>query len=805
MKADAEAINPGLNWPEWPGEVSLRLRSRGELDPARGVKLDWHLDSLSGTLRGETLAGRGNGALDGRSLQVDDAALQLGGARITLDGRVDETLDVNWSAAIPNLQRLLDARGRIEAQGRLSGPLEAPRVLADISARELAWQQSRLDALNADVRLDPSGEEPSWVKVEASGLEAQGQSWGGLTLSGEGTPLQHRVSLNAAGGPVSLIATLAGSWENAVWQGALSGLRIENPWLDRWQQQAPVALRAAAAGVELDSLCLQGPRGAQLCASGSRTPTDIELGLNFSQLPLSLAGPWLPPGTEVDGGVQGRAALRRTGAAAPAVELVTELVGARLWLPDSDLRFTGDTARLEVQGDGDALQGTLRWPLSYPRGRIEGDFKLEDPYGEARLQGGLGAEISDLRFLALLVPAVQSVKGVLKSTLVAGGTLDNPRWQGAFSLEQGGAEVPALGIALAAVGLNIESSPAGSGLQLRGGLRSGEGEVHIEGEFDPLQGTARVSLDGDRFQAVGTEEVKAWISPEIEFSMTPEVMKLRGEVRVPEAEIKPPKIESATAPSSDVVVREAAAADQREDGQARALDARLRLTLGDEVQLDALGFNGRLEGSVLIEDDQRRATRATGTLRVAAGEYRLYGQDLTIERGSLVFSGGPLDNPGLDLRISREVEEVTVGARVSGTLRDPRLDLFSTPSMPEQHLLSYLLLGRAPGAQATTSEQEMLQKAAMALAVFGGNSLAENVQDQLKVDELGLESGEGIDQTALYIGKYLSPRLYVKYGVGLLEPTNTFFMRYRLGRGWSLESQTGTYSSGGDLIYIFER
>uniref|UniRef100_UPI003568AF4B translocation/assembly module TamB domain-containing protein n=1 Tax=Neptunomonas sp. TaxID=1971898 RepID=UPI003568AF4B len=325
--------------------------------------------------------------------------------------------------------------------------------------------------------------------------------------------------------------------------------------------------------------------------------------------------------------------------------------------------------------------------------------------------------------------------------------------------------------------------------------------LQLSGLLDPLNSAGQVSIQGERFQAVATEELKAWISPQLDIDVTPGLIKLRGEVKVPEAQIFPPTITSSSPPSPDVVIL----GDSESGlGKQQLLDAKVRLTLGDKVEVDALGFKGRLQGSVLVEDDGRRATRATGSLQVAAGEYRLYGQDLNIERGSLVFSGGPVDNPGLDLRVSREVDEVTAGAKVSGTLSDPRLTLFSEPVMPESSLLSYLIFGRAPGsANTSSSEQELLFRAASAITMKGGNVIAEKLTDLLDVNELGLE-GDSLQDTSFYIGKYLSPKLYVKYGVGLLEPSSTFLMRYLLSKRWSVESQTGTNSSGGDIIYTLE-
>jgi translocation and assembly module TamB len=293
-----------------------------------------------------------------------------------------------------------------------------------------------------------------------------------------------------------------------------------------------------------------------------------------------------------------------------------------------------------------------------------------------------------------------------------------------------------------------------------------------------------------------------WISPDIDISIQPSLVKVTGEVVIPEAAISPPKQTGVIAPSDDVQIV-AGGESHAGNGSQQKVQTNVRITLGDKVSVDALGFKGSLLGSVLIEDDGSRATRATGSMKVAAGEYRVYGQDLTIERGSVIYSGGPVDNPGLDMRVTRVVDEVTAGAQISGTVSEPSLTLFSTPSMPESSLLSYLLFGRAPGTGAGASEQQLLMRAAAAMTMKGGNAIGEKLSESLNLDSIGLE-GDSVQDTGVYIGKYLSPKLYVKYGMGLMEPTSTFFMRYILSKRWSVESISSASASGGDILYTLE-
>ncbi|MDH3387670.1 MAG: translocation/assembly module TamB domain-containing protein, partial [Gammaproteobacteria bacterium] len=60
------------------------------------------------------------------------------------------------------------------------------------------------------------------------------------------------------------------------------------------------------------------------------------------------------------------------------------------------------------------------------------------------------------------------------------------------------------------------------------------------------------------------------------------------------------------------------------------------------------------------------------------------------------------------------------------------------------------------------------------------------------------------DQASLVVGRYLSPRLYVSYGVGLIESINTLNLRYQITEKWQLEAESGEHQ-GADFLYTIER
>jgi translocation and assembly module TamB len=100
-----------------------------------------------------------------------------------------------------------------------------------------------------------------------------------------------------------------------------------------------------------------------------------------------------------------------------------------------------------------------------------------------------------------------------------------------------------------------------------------------------------------------------------------------------------------------------------------------------------------------------------------------------------------------------------------------------------------------------------MSRAALALGVRGGNFVSERINENLGLDAFGIETdpGEEVGEAAFVIGKYLTPSLYVSYGIGIFEPINTLKLRYAFSRRWRLETETSSEASGGDVIYNIER
>ena len=132
--------------------------------------------------------------------------------------------------------------------------------------------------------------------------------------------------------------------------------------------------------------------------------------------------------------------------------------------------------------------------------------------------------------------------------------------------------------------------------------------------------------------------------------------------------------------------------------------------------------------------------------------------------------------------------------------------MFSEPALSESERLAYLIFGRPLNAEAS-AENTLISRATMALAMQGGEFVTQKLAGGLGLDQLAIESQDKSDlnQASLVIGKYLSPRLFVSYGIGILEPVSTLKLEYALSSRWRLITESSSLQSGADAQYVIER
>lgn len=796
--------------PQWAGLVHLDATTQGQYQ--QQLNADVTLEKLHGELRGEVFEGHAGLRFADNVLQLHQLELLSNQLTLLASGTLGEQLDVNYQLDSKRLDRLLpDLAGQLYAEGRVQGPPSAPIASALVVAQKLEYQDSSVDSLNLQFDIDLSGQQYSQLQLDAEQLRHQQLNWDRFDLNAEGVAKQHQFGLKLQGGAIGIDFAGTGAIDDvlnkASWTGLLTELTLNGEDIGFWALQESVATELSPERSQLSALCLKQQGGdARLCAQADWQPAaTTEAELDLQGLPLSFVAPWLPPDIEVAGLLYSTATLSKAPNSAPAFAIDARTEDGSIKLLEQ-ASLTLKQFRFNAKGDQQKVSGQLELAIPEIGATLAGHLKIDQPEqiasGKSPVTGQLELQVAELDITGQLFPELSQVKGHVDGALALSGVLRAPRVAGHLELKNGEMEVPALGTRFESIQIKMDSQAASPEVMtLHGQATSGVGALKLEGQLQLAESQLDLQLSGQNFEAIATDEAKVQVSPELILSLGPEIARLTGQLTIPWARLTPPDLSNAVSVSRDVKILQQ---QQQSRPIASTFEADLELVLGEDVRAKGYGFEGNLNGKLRLQEDSVRATRASGNIDIEAGKYEIYGQELDVERGRFVYTGGPVDNPGLDLRVLREVDRVKVGAIVGGNLREPNIKLLSESTMPDASVLSYLLLGRSP-ENTDSSEQSMMGQASLALSISGGNQLTERLSSGLGVDELKIDTDDDNENAALYIGKYLSPKIYVRYGVGLVTSTNSLFLRYTLDDQWQLESQTSAEESGTDLFYTLER
>jgi translocation and assembly module TamB len=428
----------------------------------------------------------------------------------------------------------------------------------------------------------------------------------------------------------------------------------------------------------------------------------------------------------------------------------------------------------------------------------------------APLKGDIYFHNSRLFWMELFSPDLVRPTGKLQGHVGLAGTRGTPALSGDAQLTEFKGELPSLGITLTEGVANLDAQADGSaridgtlksvsstGGTANGGTLSVDGTLDWKVEGSPLQ----FNIRGKDFLISDTTELRAVASPDLQVGLANNTIQVRGNVVVPSATIDVEKLDDGVSVSEDVVVLDPA---DPERAPSSRLDLDMAITLGDAVKLNGYGLEGTLAGTMNVRSRQGREMVATGRLDVD-GRYTAYGQKLQITRGELVWSNNAVSDPRINIRAEREIVSagVTAGIDVTGRAGSPKATIWSNPSMDESAALAYLVLGRSLNT-ASTDESQKINAASSALGA-GAGLLASQLGARIGLDDAGVLESRTLGGSVFGVGKYLSPKLYVSYGVSMVGSGSAITLKYLLRKGFDVEIESSTVETRGSLNWRKEK
>ncbi|MDX2505815.1 MAG: translocation/assembly module TamB domain-containing protein [Gammaproteobacteria bacterium] len=771
LMLDTRNIDPAVVYSQWPGDINLKVLSKGRqkiaeqvLKEETSLELQFDLQYLQGTLQGQPLSGKGRFEMQNGLLQLQHLQLSSGEANLNMNGIIHQQLDLKWQIDIPKLTHLVPGmNGSLAGRGKLYGTRMQPVLAGKLNAGRVNYDNINLNQAKLDFSVSPAENYTSHLSLLIDKIISEQNEIHDLLLNIKGTARAHSIGfksyilenelhLNAKGGYVES--------EN-LWRGDINLLTVKGKVPGTWQQKKIAHLVIHPEKANLDNLCLFD-QNAFLCTTVQWQPENTQADLWAKNISIARIKPWLPEEiTQLSGEINldARITVQQVLKARLNIDLTPGSI-SYLLEPDKTVRLKHQQGQIHAVLDEQYL--SAGWGLKMSEHGIEGAIKiprsaLETDWENAPVKGHIKLDIKELGLLTALIHEVTDAQGFLKADLQLDGVLAEPVITGVAEFVAEKISIPVTGIEFSKATIKLKGQ-ADKHVEISGQLYSGKRKLQLNGDLS-LQADrnwpARLHVQGEEFQIINLPELQVKISPDVNLEHGPDGIKIKGLVNIPEAGIFPNEL-----PEGSKNVSDDTSIVGEKEVQPTNIEMDMTIKLGDKVHLKAFGLNTWLQGYMRIKKSPGQLATANGELRTTQGTFRAYGQNLNIERGRVFYAGGYLDNPGLNIRASKEVQDITVGVMATGTAKNLDISTYSSnPGLNSKDIVSLLLTGQ-------------------------------------KFDNAA--------NARIYAGRELSDDLSVGVNAGAGDEGSEFVVRYKLRKNMHLEGVSSAQKSGGNIIYTIE-
>ena len=120
--------------------------------------------------------------------------------------------------------------------------------------------------------------------------------------------------------------------------------------------------------------------------------------------------------------------------------------------------------------------------------------------------------------------------------------------------------------------------------------------------------------------------------------------------------------------------------------------------------------------------------------------------------------------------------------------------------MSQTQTLSYIVTGAPIGGSGASGN--LVNKALSALGIGGGSQVINALGQDIGLSSALIQTEGDLQDASLVVGKFLSPKVYISYGVGLFDPVSTLRLRYVLSSKLTLLAETGRETSADAVVRV---
>ena len=633
-------------------------------------------------------------------------------------------------------------------------------------------------------------------EIQEGVLELKG-TYGAHVLSVDATNQKSKFYVQLAGGFKN-----NGAWYGQIQRGDFNSERTrlvqrQNASVIYQPQQSSFYVSAHCWMSQQNEICADQP--IQINANGG------SVSLVSRDIDLSDFVAFMPEGLRITGKLNGHAKANWKKGAKPLIDLNLITRNGTIGLTDDQGAETATNLsykRVELVAKSVAAGLKLRLDLETQNiGRGYANVDINPYVDRMPINGVVAFDGIDLQVFKPFIADVRKLAGNLSYTGRIGGYLTAPELTGQLRLKDGAISMMSMPVNLNNIQMYVKSS--GSRAEISSTFNSGTGQGTLNG-FADWRNDPQISLNlkGKELQLRQVPLFNAWATPDLNVTIKPteKSVQVNGTVSVPRANIFMPETTASVVNTSAdvrVVHTDRNRLEILKSARPWNVNAKIFATIGPE-KVYFNGFNSRIPLAGRLDLEQRgleSAMRATGIVGMRLPtQIEAYGQSLTIQRAIARFNGA-LVNPSLDIDANKTVQGVQVGVRITGGASNANVDPYGE-GLSDQEALNALLTGRIDEGGSNINQTEgfksdvsnTIAAAGISMGLGGTRALTNQIGRSLGLKGLALDAQGTGDDTQVSVTGYITPDLFIRYGIGVFTPVNKLTLRYQMNKRLYLEA-----------------
>ncbi len=420
------------------------------------------------------------------------------------------------------------------------------------------------------------------------------------------------------------------------------------------------------------------------------------------------------------------------------------------------------------------------------------------------IKGNIALALYIDRLDGIFLPLPNHMKGKLTGRIDILGNINKPIINGKINISEGGYRNSLIGLDITKLNADIIASGTKLYLNNLTAYDLKNNPIFAKGYInynDAENYTFNFTSKAKNFTFLNNAHALSIIDADLNLSGNNKQAKIAGNISSKNCELRIPELLSQTIPTlniTKIIPSHNNITITQNNSSNFPMLLNIDVKANEKVFVRGRGLNAEIFGNLKISGSTIEPI-INGKLITKHGIYQEFGKLFNIKEGTLTFDGKIPPSPFIYMVATYNSKNLEVIPVISGSLLQPKIEIKSNPSLPQEEALSRLLFATE---SSNISPVQAIQLA-NSLRKLGGYSNPNefdplsSARKLLGVDEISVSNNvNNPNNSVISVSKYISDKVYLQFKGGASQNDDTITVNYDITPNITITSSVSAPTSG---------